>query len=289
MNCMKNIILLNFFILFFLSSTPSWAVDYPTIPTELDSKTFCDDAGGKFGHVITVIDLTSDLDVAQIKFIKDQVFSKEFYLGYYPFTKFSYVLIDNKAAQTQEFHFSKCRPKTGDKKLRKAEKADWNENPQVLKSISNKFFLQASKLHKEKFSNKKSSNNSFIFETIFYIFQNPKSDFGSKHARRDLIIASDMMQHSDRFSFYEACNARSSEAKCPSLDDFMKSLSESDRDYLTANAPDGTNINLKMIYLNHRYETNKEIDSSLKKLWVDYFNRRNFKKVKVIPQLDIKP
>ena len=286
---MKNIILLNFFILFFLSSTPSWAVDYPTIPTELDSKTFCDDDGGKFGHVITVIDLTSDLDVAQIKFIKDQVFSKEFYLGYYPFTKFSYILIDNKAAQTQEFHFSKCRPKTGDKKLRKAEKADWNENPQVLKSISNKFFLQASKLHKEKFSNKKSSNNSFIFETIFYIFQNPKSDFGSKHARRDLIIASDMMQYSDRFSFYEACNARSSEAKCPSLDDFMESLSESDRDYLTANAPDGTNINLKMIYLNHRYETNKEIDSSLKKLWVDYFNRRNFKKVKVIPQLDIKP
>ena len=80
MNCMKNIILLNFFILFFLSPTPSWAVDYPTIPTELDSKTFCDDDGGKFGHVITVIDLTSDLDVAQIKFIKDQVFSKEFYL-----------------------------------------------------------------------------------------------------------------------------------------------------------------------------------------------------------------
>ena len=95
------------------------------------------------------------------------------------------------------------------------------------------------------------------------------------------------MQYSDRFSFYEACNARSSEAKCPSLDDFMKSLSEIDRDYLTANATDGTNINLKMIYLNHRYETNKEIDKSLKDLWVEYFNSRNFKKVDVIPQLDI--
>ena len=116
---MKNIILLNFFILFFLSTSPSWAVDYPNIPKGIDSKTFCDARGGKFGHVITIIDLTSELDVAQIKFIKDQVFSKEFYLGYYPFTKFSYILIDNKSAQTQEFHFSKCRPKTGDKKLRK--------------------------------------------------------------------------------------------------------------------------------------------------------------------------
>ena len=137
---MKNIILLNFFILFFLSTSPSWAVDYPNIPKGIDSKTFCDARGGKFGHVITIIDLTSELDVAQIKFIKDQVFSKEFYLGYYPFTKFSYILIDNKSAQTQEFHFSKCRPKTGDKKLRKAEKADWSENKQVLKTYSNTFF-----------------------------------------------------------------------------------------------------------------------------------------------------
>ena len=42
-----------------------------------------------------------------------------------------------------------------------------------------------------------------------------------------------------------------------------------------------------MIYLNHRYETNKEIDKSLKDLWVEYFNSINFKKVDVIPQVDI--
>lgn len=282
---MKNIILLNFFILFFLSLTPSWAVDYPNIPKGINKKTFCDNSGGKFGHVITIIDLTSDLDVSQIKFIKDQVFSKEFYLGYYPFTKFSYVLIDNKAAQTQEFHFSKCRPKTGDKKLRKAEKATLFENTKVLKNFADKFFSQASKLHKEKFSNKRSSNHSLIYETIAYIFQNPKSDFGSKHARRDLIIVSDMMQHSDRLSFYKLCNAKSDDAKCPSLDNLMQILSV--KDYMTATAPNGTNINLKMIYLNHRYETNKAIDKSLKDLWVEYFNSRNFKKVDVIPQVDI--
>jgi len=282
---MKKIIFFNFFIFLFLSSTSSWGVDYPTIPTEINKKTFCDDTGGKFGHVITIIDLTSDLDVAQIKFIKDQVFSKEFYLGYYPFTKFSYVLIDNKAAQIQKFHFSKCRPKTGDKRLRKAEKASWNENKQVLKSLSDKFFSQASKLHKDKFSNKRSSNHSLIYETIAYIFQNPKSDFGSKHARRDLIIVSDMMQHSERLSFYQFCNARSDDAKCPPLNVLMQSLSV--KDYMNAIAPNGTNINLKMIYLNHRYETNKAIDKSLKDLWVEYFNSRNFKKVDVIPQVDI--
>ena len=47
---MKNIILLNFFILFFLSLTPSWA-DYPNIPKGIDKKTFCDNKsqGGWLG------------------------------------------------------------------------------------------------------------------------------------------------------------------------------------------------------------------------------------------------
>ena len=47
----------------------------------------------------------------------------------------------------------------------------------------------------------KSSNNSFIYETIAYIFQNPKSDFDDKHGRRDIILVSDLMQHSERLSF----------------------------------------------------------------------------------------
>ena len=105
------------------------------------------------------------------------------------------MLVDNKAAQTQEFHFSKCRPNTGDKKLRDAEKATLFENTKVLKNYADKFFSQASKLHKEKFSNKRSSNHSLIYETIAYIFQNPKSDFKENHPKRDLIIVSDLMQN----------------------------------------------------------------------------------------------
>ena len=57
-----------------------------------------------------------------------------------------------------------------------------------------------------------------------------------------------------------------------SFNTFMNNLS--DKDYMTATAPEGNNINLKMIYLNHRNETNKELDRSLKELWVEYFNSR---------------
>ena len=119
---MKNLILTKFFtpllLVLFLSGS-LLAKDYPNIPKDLNMKSYCDKSGGKYGHVIVVIDLTSDLQKAQIDFIKGQVFSKEFYTNYYPFTKFSYFLIDNKKPQEQEFIFSKCRPKTGNKRFRK--------------------------------------------------------------------------------------------------------------------------------------------------------------------------
>lgn len=282
---MKNIVPFKYLIfIYFFLTIRAFAVDYPNIPKDLDNN-FCDASGGKFGHVITIIDVTSDLDSAQIEFIKDQVFSKEFYMKYYPFTKFSYFLINNKKPQEQKFLFSKCRPKTGDKRFRKNEAASWSENEKVLKKFASNFFLQARDLSNAIFDKKITSKHSFIYETVAYIFQNPKSDFKSKHARRDLIIVSDMMQNSDRLSFYRACNAQSDKAKCPSFSSFMNNLS--DKDYITATAPKGNNINLKMIYLNNRYETNKEIDRSLKELWVKYFKSRNFKKVDVISQLDI--
>jgi len=285
---MKNLILTKFLtilatILFFSGTT--FADDYPNIPKELNMKSYCDKSGAKFGHVIVVIDLTSDLQKPQIDFIKDQVFSEEFYTSYDPFTKFSYLLIDNNKPQEQVFKFSKCRPKTGNKRFRPNEAASFRENVKVLEKFSNDFFTDANKLHGSIFKNKKSSNNSFIYETIAYIFQNPKSDFDDKHGRRDIILVSDLMQHSERLSFYKACNASSSNAKCPNFNTFMNNLS--DKDYLTATAPKGKNVNLKIIYLNNRYETNKEIDRSLKELWKDYFKSREFENIKVISQLDI--
>lgn len=282
---MKNILLIKFLIILLLSINPVYASKAPNIPKGIDKTTYCDKKGGSFGHVIVVIDLTTKLDEARIEFIKYQVFSKEFYMNYDPFTKFSYFLVNHNEPTKQKFLFSKCRPKTGDGNLSKLEKATLFENSKVLNNYSSRFFNEANNQHNDIFSVKKDSKYSYIYETIAYIFQNPKSDFKSKHRRRDLIIVSDMMQNSDRLSFYKACNAKSNKAKCPKFSSFMNNLS--DKDYMTATAPKGNNINLKMIYLNNRYETNKEIDRSLKELWVEYFKSRNFKKIEVVSQLDI--
>lgn len=281
---MKNIILINLFIFFFLNISPSFAAKFPNIPKGIDVEngTFCDKKGRSYGHVIVVIDLTTKLDGARIEFIKDQVFSKEFYLNYDPFTKFSYFLIDHNEPTKQKFLFSKCRPKTGGKGI---EKATIFENTKVLESFSKTFFNEGNDLHKEIFSVKKESKYSYIYETIAYIFQNPKSDFKSDHPKRDLIIVSDLMQNTERLSFYNACNASSDNALCPSFEDFMDN--HSDEDYILSTSPKGKNINLQMIYLNNRCETNKALDVSLKTLWENYFQSINFNLLPTVHQTDI--
>lgn len=283
---MRNIILINLFIVFLLKITSAFA-GLPNIPKGINTNTYCDNKGGAYGHVIVVIDLTTELDDTRIEFIKDQVFSKEFYLKYDPFTKFSYFLINHNEPTKQKFLFSKCRPKTGDVNLNKIEKASLFENPKVLESFSNKFFNDTNQIFTTIFSDKKDSRYSYIYETIAYIFQTPKADFKSNHTLRELIIVSDLMQNTERLSFYKACNAGSENALCPSFEKFMANLS--DKDYLIATSPDGSGINLQLIYLNNRNETKKALDESLKKMWESYFKNQKFKVLKTIHQIDINP
>ena len=288
---MKNTILISFFLLIFFNIS-AFGENYPNIPKDIDvkNKTYCDKSGKKFGHVIVLLDLTSELEEPQIKFIKDSVFSENFFLSKKPFTRFSYLLIDNKSVQKQTFAFTKCRPKTGGSGI---EKNTWTENSKYLKKFYNDFLSAAEKSHSKIFEKKINSPNSFIYETIAYVFQNPKYDFSEKVGERTLIIVSDMMQHSKRISFYKKCKVKnilnnlSSSAKCPTYKNFIKKLSTNDKDYLTVTAPKGKGVELKMIYLNNRYETKKEIDKSLVELWKNYFIDRNFKDVKIVRQLDI--
>ena len=288
---MKNTILISFFLLIAFNIS-AFGKDYPNIPNDIDikNKTYCDKSGKKFGHVIVLLDLTSKLEAPQIKFIKDSVFSENFVLSKKPFTRFSYLLIDNKSVQKQTFVFTKCRPKTGGSGI---EKNTWTENSKYLKKFYNDFLSAAEKSHSKIFEKKINSPNSFIHETIAYVFQNPKYDFSEKVGERTLIIVSDMMQHSKRISFYKKCKVKnilnnlSSSAKCPTYKNFIKKLSTNDKDYWAVTAPNGKGVDLQMIYLNNRYETKKEIDKSLVALWKDFFIDRNFKDVKIVRQLDI--
>ena len=66
------------------------------------------------------------------------------------------------------------------------------------------FKKDALKTHAEVYQTDFTSDYSFIYETVAYIFQSPKLDFSEKVGQRELIIVSDMMQHSQRLSFIES-------------------------------------------------------------------------------------
>ena len=225
---MKHIIL-KIFLITFLGINSSFAANYPNVPNDIDleKRTFCDKSGKQFGHVIILLDVTSKLEKSQINFIRDQVFSDEFYLSREPFTKFSYLLIDRNRPQEQKFIFSKCRPKSG-KSDPKIEQASWTENEKILMKFYSDFTKDAYKAYEQVYKSEFTSNHSLIYETIAYVFQNPVLQFSKNVGKRELIIVSDMMQHSQRLNFYKACNANSLDAKCPTFQAFMKNLSDKD-------------------------------------------------------------
>ena len=52
------------------------------------------------------------------------------------------------------------------------------------------------------------SNYSLIYKTVVSIFKILKFDFEKNYQKRNLVIVSDMMQHSDRMSSYNSAERK---------------------------------------------------------------------------------
>ena len=292
------------FIIFIMSSSLLDAKDLPNIPVGIDQDTFCDIDDRKFGHTVIIIDVSSALDQAQIDYIKGKVFQKSFYNSYPPFTKFSYLLITNDTKpQSQNFIFSKCRPKSGTKTSFGDDDLHTRDENEVIVEVTYEDFLNEAIATGDTLMNyydssvPKNEEKSYIYETIAAVFDMNKFDFksgimsGYKKGQRDLIVISDMMQHTDRLSFYTACREyngllkKSTVSKCPPFSKLIEKSST--RDYINATSPKDPSSSIKMYFLTHRSETTIDLDTSLESLWRDYLRGRNFKRIVFERQLDI--
>ena len=174
---------------------------YPSIK-ELNEQ-FCAKDGRRYEHTVVILDLTSELKQAQVDYIKEMVFSEGFFKSYQPFTKFSYVLINEKTPQSQQPLFSKCRPKAGVKtEFDSFDLPTKKESELYVKRKWKRFIVESEKIFQSVFEKPLKSNYSLIYETVVSTFKIPKFDFGNNYRKRNLIIVSDMMQHSNRISFY---------------------------------------------------------------------------------------
>lgn len=259
---------------------------YPSIK-ELNEQ-FCAKDGRRYEHTVVILDLTSELKQAQVDYIKEMVFSEGFFKKYQPFTKFSYILINQRTPQSQQPLFSKCRPKTGVKtEFGSFDLPTNKESPLYVKKKWKRFILESEEISQSVFEKSQRSNYSLIYETVVSVFKTPKFDFENDYQKRNLIIVSDMMQHSNRISFYNFCRTKSSKKPdlCPAFDQLMSNSST--KNYINSTSPSNENVDIKIIFLNNRYETNRNLAPSLIGLWIEYFERAGFKPPKIEYQLDI--
>ena len=96
------------------------------------------------------------------------------------------------------------------------------------------------------------------------------------------------MQSTPRVNFYRECHAGSNPLRdeCPTYKDFYNSDRDT-RDYIDATKPNAKNVGIELIYMNKRYETNVSIDTSLVRLWKDYFKTVGFHPISIDRMTDI--
>ena len=246
----------------------------------------------KVGHKFMIVDFTSPLAEAQIDWIKGRIFGDALIKTTPPYFKLSYMKIDNTAPQSQKIHYSKCRFKTGNKSRFIGEETNTNcEGDDQIKEVFSLSVQILEKFQNEFMSNyNEKSKKSLIFEYFFHVLREQKTDFTSEYPERELIIVSDLMQNSDRFSFYKHCKTDLSNIpnKCRSFDSLLKKKKV--KNYIDDRKPKKEtlkNLKITILYINHDYETRDGLSSSLVALWEDLFKYIGIENYEIVKQLDI--
>jgi len=299
-------LLVSFLVLFFLvvnlAHAKKFPVGYPECwqdtknPIILNIKSpdqFCP-LNSKLGHKFFLVDFTSPLKQPQIDWISGRIFGNALVKETPPYHKISYMKIDNTAPQSQVISYSKCRFKTGNKSKFEGEQTNTGcEGEKQIAEVYTAWTSLTNKFENEflNLDNKK-SDNSLIFEYLFHVLRETKTDFTSEYPERELIIVSDLMQHSDRFSFYRHCKTNlelKKPNKCRTFEKLLKNKKV--KNYIDDRKPKKetlTNLKVTILYINHDYETRDGLSSSLVALWEDLFKYIGVENYEIIKQLDIK-
>ncbi|MBT4678853.1 MAG: hypothetical protein HOB69_03225 [Flavobacterium sp.] len=292
--------LVSFFLVTNLAHAKKFPVGYPECwqdtknPILLNIKSpdqFCP-LNSKLGHKFFLVDFTSPLKQPQIDWISGRIFGNALVKETPPYHKISYMKIDNTAPQSQVISYSKCRFKTGNKSKFEGEQTNTGcEGEKQIAEVYTAWTSLTNKFEKEFLNlNNKKSDNSLIFEYLFHVLRETKTDFTSEYPERELVIVSDLMQHSDRFSFYRHCKINSTVPnKCRSFEKLLKNKKV--KNYIDDRKPKKetlTNLKVTILYINHDYETRDGLSSSLVALWKDLFKYIGVENYEIIKQLDIK-
>ena len=246
----------------------------------------------KVGHKFFLVDFTSPLKEAQVDWISQRIFKDSLVKDTPPYHKVSYMIIDDTAPQSQEIAYSQCRFKTGNKSKFSGEET--NDGCEGHKKITDHFsaWLNLNTQFENEFLGKdyKEAKRTLLFEYLFHVLREPVTDFTSEYPERELVIISDLMQHSKRISFYSYCKQGvvNKPNKCDSFENLLKDPKV--KNYIDDRKPKKEtlkNLKITILYINHAYETRMGLSSSLVDLWEELFKYIGIENYEIVKQLDI--
>ena len=246
----------------------------------------------KVGHKFFLVDFTSPLKKAQVDWISQRIFKDALIKDTPPYHKVSYMVIDDTAPQSQEISYSQCRFKTGNKSKFIGEET--NDGCEGNKQISDNFaaWLGLNTEFEKVLLGKdyKEAKRSLLFEYLFHVLREPITDFTSEYPERELVIVSDLMQHSKRFSFYRHCKSIGATRpdKCKPFKNLIKKAKV--KNYIDDRKPKNEtlkNLKVTVLYINHAYETRMGLSTSLVQNWKDLFEYIGIENYEIVKQLDI--
>lgn len=156
-----------------------------------DSETFCLDEVS--AHTIVVLDKTDSLSINQQRFMLDYINKEKDKLR--TFEKFSIFTLTENIYMNPEPIFSKCNPGTG------KNANQLYQNPKKIQMRFDRFFSKPLKKNMNSMLSDSTGSKSPIFEMIREL--SFRDDFGDTVQKRTLIIISDMMHHTSKYSHYK--------------------------------------------------------------------------------------
>ena len=272
-------------------NTDYFKLDEKKVNLGQDPEIFCP-INSKLGHRFYLIDFTSPLAKAQVDWISSRTFGTSLVKTTPPYWKVSYMKIDGTPVQSQKIAYSQCRMKTGNKSKFVGEETNTGcEGHTKIQTAFETWFVLNSTFENEFLKKHKTeSKKSLIFEYLFHVLREQKTDFTIEYPKRELVMVSDLMQHSERFSFYRHCKTITSTVpdKCRSFESLLKKPGI--EDYINDRKPNKEtlkNLKVTILYINHDYETKYGLSSSLLELWEDLFKHIGIENYEVVKQLDI--
>ena len=296
----KYLFSLTIIFLFVLTSVVfSLPKGYPKcVNSDVNTSNYCP-LESKLGHKLILVDFTSRWDDAQIKWIKGRIFGDALISITPPYHRISFLKIDGTPPHSQKYVYSKCRFKTGKKTKFEGDKVNKKcEGLDFIQNIHKTWRKQINEVEMSFFDGNEAANQSLIYEYIIHVLREYNADFGSDYQTRELIIVSDLMQYSERVNFFKHCKSAKEKLKpknkqkadkCREFNDLMEK-EKSFANYIDRTKPTKKmlkNLKVTVLFMNHSYQTRKDLYISLEKLWKELFNYIGIKNFEIIPQIDI--